>query len=111
MKTRDEVEALKDNWKHDPCWDIETTEGFDEYYDELITYRKTCELRWKEKHEQHQKDLRSLMCPMSIKWINNGIDDKGFTYQNCITNKCAWWDSDREKCGMIPHTLIEVTEK
>lgn len=39
MKTREEVEWLKENWKSDPCWDIETTEGFGEYYEELVEFR------------------------------------------------------------------------
>ncbi len=39
MKTREEVEALKKEWEHDPCWDIEGTEGFEEYYSELLEYR------------------------------------------------------------------------
>lgn len=38
-KTREEVDALIGNWKNDPCWDIEDTEGFEEYYDELLELR------------------------------------------------------------------------
>ena len=51
MKTRDEVAYLKANWQADPCWDLETTEGFEEYKDELkafsdsvILQAKVCEL-------------------------------------------------------------------
>lgn len=39
MKSREDVEQLKKNWKSDPLWDIERTEGFEEYYDELLAYR------------------------------------------------------------------------
>ncbi len=39
MKSREDVEQLKKNWKCDPLWDIERTEGFEEYYDELLAYR------------------------------------------------------------------------
>jgi ribosomal protein L7/L12 len=35
VKTREEVEALKKNWLEDPCWDIEDTEGFEEFREEL----------------------------------------------------------------------------
>lgn len=35
MKTREEVDALKKSWLKDGCFDIEDTEGFEEYRDEL----------------------------------------------------------------------------
>lgn len=46
MKTREEVDALKRNWENDPIWDIEETEGFEEYRDELRKYRLAAELQW-----------------------------------------------------------------
>jgi len=52
MKTRKEIDELKANWKHDPCWDIEDTEGFELHRDELIAYRQECEARWKSQREQ-----------------------------------------------------------
>ena len=45
-KTREDVEALKANWRADPCWDIEDTEGFDDFYGELLLYRHEWEARW-----------------------------------------------------------------
>ena len=50
-KTREEIEALKRNWYNDSIWDIEETEGFEEYYDELKIYRLECESMWAEKHQ------------------------------------------------------------
>ena len=38
-KTNEEIEALKENWKRDPIWDIEDTEGFQDHRMELIEYR------------------------------------------------------------------------
>ena len=35
MKTIYEVENLKTDWLKDPCWDVENTEGFEDYADEL----------------------------------------------------------------------------
>ena len=48
MKTREQVEALKINWKEDACWDIEETEGFEEYKDELREFRDEQEQEWRE---------------------------------------------------------------
>ncbi len=51
-KTREEVELLKTNWRCDPCWDIESTEGFEQYHDELLAYRLQYE---KERQELYEK--------------------------------------------------------
>jgi len=45
MKTQTELQKLKSNWLNDPCWDIETTEGFEEHWDELFKFRKHHEAR------------------------------------------------------------------
>lgn len=34
------LDELKESWKKDPCWDIEDTEGFGEFHDELLVWRK-----------------------------------------------------------------------
>ena len=49
--TAEELQALKDNWRLDPCWDIEDTEGFEYHYDELKEYRLSCEAEWNRMRE------------------------------------------------------------
>lgn len=48
-KTREDVERLKVDWSRDPIWDIEDTEGFEEYRDELIAYSKLKKQEWARK--------------------------------------------------------------
>lgn len=48
MKTRKEVEKLKNDWLEDPIWDIETTEGFEEYHEELKKFANNEEKKWKD---------------------------------------------------------------
>ena len=36
--TASEVYELKQAWLNDPCWDIEKTEGFELYHDELLEW-------------------------------------------------------------------------
>jgi len=43
MKTRAEVNELKENWQADPCWDLEDTEGFEDYRKELAAFRLSYE--------------------------------------------------------------------
>ena len=54
-KTEKEIQALKDNWIKDPCWDIETTPGFEDVAIYLRAYRSDCEREWE---RQWQDKLR-----------------------------------------------------
>lgn len=63
MKTQADVEALKVNWMSDPIWDIEETEGFEEYKVELKVFRLKMMLKWQEEkmeRESRQKEARRL---------------------------------------------------
>jgi len=51
-KTPDEIQKLKDGWRHDPCWDIEDTEGFEAHKEELLKYRLEQEAIWNQKREE-----------------------------------------------------------
>lgn len=48
MKTREEVEHLKANWIADPCYDLEETEGFEEYREELYDFAQKQKIKWEE---------------------------------------------------------------
>jgi len=45
MPTREQIEKLKASWAADPCWDIEDTDGFEEYRDELAAFAAEREQR------------------------------------------------------------------
>lgn len=59
------LEELKANWKQDPCWDIEDTEGFEEFHDELLSWRMAYESQRDEEArkrlETHHKDIKSQL--------------------------------------------------
>jgi hypothetical protein len=59
--SRADVERLKTDWFNDPCWDIEDTEGFENYYIELKAYRLGVEAsydrQWKQEIENKAKQL------------------------------------------------------
>lgn len=57
MKTREEVEKLKENWKKDPYWDIEETEGFEEYREELYDFSEKQKIIANEIWEKRKKVL------------------------------------------------------
>ena len=53
----EELEALKRNWVQDPCWDIEDTEGFEDYYEELLAFRLDMEQQWEQKKRERLTNL------------------------------------------------------
>jgi hypothetical protein len=57
-KIPDEIQALKDGWVKDPCWDIEDTEGFEAHHDELLEFHKAQDLLWKAKQSMQQNHRR-----------------------------------------------------
>ena len=57
-RTRDEIAALKAQWRADGCWDLEHTEGFEAHHDELQIYRLETELA---RTRAHLEEYRLLM--------------------------------------------------
>lgn len=55
-RTSDEVEKLKQDWKSDPCWDLELTEGFEDYKEELLEFRTETEAMWTEEHNRKKTE-------------------------------------------------------
>lgn len=59
MKTREEFEELKRRWRDDPSLDIENTEGFGEYAEELLQFRRyVVGLREKRERETARREDR-----------------------------------------------------
>ena len=56
MKTREEIEELKRQWTRNPIWDIETSEGFEEYHKELEVYSLEWRIKWE--HENLDRFIR-----------------------------------------------------
>ena len=52
MKTVEEIQQLKNEWRNDPIWDIEDTEGFEDHYDELLSYRRKVQKKWKDQQKR-----------------------------------------------------------
>ena len=100
MKSREEVEKLKEGWYRDPCWDIEDTEGFEKYRKELLRYRHENEAEWQKAHERRHVKLASRVCPMSMAYVHRNPDDTGFSYDTCQVERCAWWNEVEECCAV-----------
>ena len=67
MKTQEQIQELKQNWFNDPCWDIEETEGFEEYREELKAYRLQCENKWRDGYKNRiQARADKLECSFEL---------------------------------------------
>ncbi len=63
MASEAAVKELKECWVCDPCWDIETSEGFDENRDELLAYRLEMEAKWE---VEYQAELREYAMKVGL---------------------------------------------
>ena len=61
-KLREDVEKLKAEWLRDPNWDIEETEGFDDYRDELRTFRENIEAEADKKANEKMERRLDVIC-------------------------------------------------
>lgn len=57
VKTRKEVEELKEMWLSDPVWDLAETEGFEEYKEELKKFQEEKEAEWEAMRKEEEKKL------------------------------------------------------
>ncbi len=94
-----EVEALKANWRRDPCYPLEETPGFEAEREELKAYAIEMKAFWKKKRAEHQAHLESLICPTMS--ANDGDE-----FTKCQVQKCALWRAAVEKCGQI-YSIIQ----
>lgn len=89
---REAVEKLKRSWLNDPCWDLEDTEGFETYRQELKEFsdkaKTDAELAAKKEHDRRA----SFLCPMTF---------SAPFITGCFVEKCAWWSSANNRCGML----------
>ncbi len=48
IRSREDIDELKQAWLADGCWDIEETEGFEAHFDELKAYREEMDRKYQE---------------------------------------------------------------
>lgn len=73
MATQEQIDNLKTQWLHDPCWDIYDTEGFEDHREELKKYQDKVESEWKAQREKETADRAiELGCsPQLARYIMN----------------------------------------
>jgi predicted RNase H-like nuclease (RuvC/YqgF family) len=57
MKTKEDLQELKNNWLSDPIYDVYGIEGFEEYEDELKKFQEEAEKKWAEENIKIEKSI------------------------------------------------------
>ena len=70
---RKQLESLMESWKQDPCWDIEDTEGFEEFHDFLLAWRHAYEVE--REAEWQKKEIARIETQTKKFKVEAGIDD------------------------------------
>lgn len=84
MKTQSDLERLKANWRIDPCWELEFTEGFEEHEEELREYRETQEAEWAaERQEELERD--------PLDWAKEWMDPVKQSYAGLMPQNAIAW--------------------
>jgi hypothetical protein len=60
-RTREEINDLKQNWKDDPYWDIEFSDGFEAHSAELRAFRLAVEAKWRTMGEMTASTLAATI--------------------------------------------------
>ena len=73
--TREQVDSLKAAWAYDPIWDIENTEGFEAYRDELSAFAQEMYAKWDAQRQQRLvRKAEELGIPGNLKLAQYVID-------------------------------------
>lgn len=61
IKTKKELEDLKLGWLRDPCWDVEETEDYAGYREELLAFRLAEEAHWEAREHKRLCDRAAAL--------------------------------------------------
>lgn len=75
IRTAEEIADLKRGWRCDPCWDIETTEGFEAHREELTAYRLQIEAQWKKRDEDRYLEVAAKLGCAGNKQLGEYIEN------------------------------------
>lgn len=54
-----QLNDLIKQWENDPIWDLEDTEGFEEYKEQLLAHRVRMELIWEEERQHREAEYKA----------------------------------------------------
>lgn len=107
VKTKEEIELLKKSWLHDPIWDIETTEGFEEHIEELTKFRIEQEKLWENERYKKEQEAAKAKEEAVKKFCDSlGIDNyKLGAFLYVTREKQAEYE---EIIGLLKDCLLEL---
>ena len=82
--SREEVEKLKREWVADPIWDLEDTEGFEEYREELLEFSLEQQKIWEEETEEAKENEKEYARSLGVEGLYNLVKK--------LENKCEKYE-------------------
>ena len=61
IRTQEEIQDLKRQWRNGPIWDIYETEGFEAHREELEIYQTSVEKEWEEARKKRFDEYAESM--------------------------------------------------
>jgi hypothetical protein len=109
MKSPEEVEQLKREWCAAPEWELETTEGFEEYRDELLSFQISQRQKWlAESHIKRCQDKSR----MGLAWGDDLIDvETLFNYLTELARRVDRLEQENERLQQEVHNLTQSLKK
>jgi hypothetical protein len=110
-KTNQEIEDLKSNWFSDACWDLESTEGFEDHREELLDFRLFHERNWKKQSLIKDYKERLSKKKKEIDILENTIlflEEEEYGNQD-ISNMETKTFQIRDRATFIPCLAIKMT--
>ncbi len=98
--TREDVEKLKEDWLKDASFDLEEEEGFEEYKDELLAFRKEHEADWAQKAEEKYRHNCAALYDMKFgEWrhVDDGVSMRRVPGGWVMEYENSRWDSASEQ--------------
>ena len=111
MKTPEEIQALKDNWLNDPCYDLEETEGFHHHKQELLYFREEKESEWAQKESDriHER-AHALGVPVETMEEIEALETNKVCFTERAKVKLIYYLAAFKPNGCKPFTADEIRD-
>lgn len=74
-RSRAELHGLKLNWENDPCWDLETSDGFEAHHDELLIHSLQFQKSHLERQNKEQHDALAAIAKLLFPHLQRSVTE------------------------------------
>jgi hypothetical protein len=105
VKSREEIQKLKDEWAKDPCWDIEATVGFEDHIEELLAFSELMKQKWL--HDERQAFAQKVTAAKAL----DAILEARLAALDCQWKRATAWAAIAQAEATQRIALASATDK